>query len=122
METLHLLIIGGGNVAFEKLNTVMQNSPATFVHLVAISINDKIYELASEYSNIIIDERPYTVLDLEESDIVIAAVNNIITSEQIRADAHSKGKLVNVADKPELCDFYLSSLSLIHISEPTRQA
>ncbi|HEX7458510.1 MAG TPA: bifunctional precorrin-2 dehydrogenase/sirohydrochlorin ferrochelatase, partial [Ginsengibacter sp.] len=110
LETLRLLIIGGGNVAFEKLNTVMQNSPATFVHLVAISINDKIYELASEYSNIIIDERPYTVLDLEESDIVIAAVNNIITSEQIRADAHSKGKLVNVADKPELCDFYLSSI------------
>lgn len=110
LETLRLLIIGGGNVAFEKLNTVMQNSPATFVHLVAISINDKIYELASEYSNIIIDEKPYTVLDLEESDIVIAAVNNIITSEQIRADAHSKGKLVNVADKPELCDFYLSSI------------
>ena len=40
METLRLLIIGGGNVAFEKLNAVIQNSPATFVHLVAISIDD----------------------------------------------------------------------------------
>ena len=25
-------------------------------------------------------------------------------------DAKAKGKLVNVADKPELCDFYLSSV------------
>jgi siroheme synthase-like protein len=110
METLRLLIIGGGNVAFEKLNSVIQNSPATFIHLVAITINDNIYELANGFSNIIIDERPYTIQDLEESDIVIAAVNNIITSAQIRDDAHSKGKLVNIADKPELCDFYLSSV------------
>ena len=110
METLRLLIIGGGNVALEKLNTVVQNSPSTSIHLVGISIDDRIYETANNYSNIIIDERPYTIRDLEESDIVIAAVNNIATSEQIRNDAHSRGKLVNVADKPELCDFYLSSV------------
>ena len=31
-------------------------------------------------------------------------------SSQIRDEAKSRGKLVNVADKPELCDFYLSSV------------
>ena len=41
---------------------------------------------------------------------MIAAVNDITISEQIRDDAHRAGKLVNVADKPELCDFYLSSV------------
>ena len=34
----------------------------------------------------------------------------LLISEQIRDDAHRAGKLVNVADKPELCDFYLSSI------------
>ena len=47
---------------------------------------------------------------MEDADIVIAAVNDITISEQIRDDAHRAGKLVNVADKPELCDFYLSSV------------
>ena len=110
LESLRLLIIGGGNVALEKLSTVAENSPATTIHLVSISVHDKIYEIAKDLSNIIIEERPYLISDFDDADIVIAAVNNIATSEQIRNDAHQKGKLVNVADKPELCDFYLSSI------------
>ena len=69
-----------------------------------------IYELAKDFSNITIDERPYSFTDIEDADIVIAAVNDITISEQIRDDAHRAGKLVNVADNPELCDFYLSSV------------
>ncbi len=110
LETLRLLIIGGGNVALEKLLAVAQNSPATKIHLVSETVHDKIYVLANELPNIFIEERPYSIVDIEQADIVIAAVNNIATSEQIKADVHLKGKLVNVADKPELCDFYLSSI------------
>jgi uncharacterized protein len=110
METLRLLIIGGGNVAFEKLSAVVANSPATIIHLVGINVQESIYDLAKNIQNIIIEERPYTYIDLEESDIVIAAVNDMTTSKQIREEAHRAGKLVNVADKPELCDFYLSSV------------
>src|SRR4029078_13196177 len=43
-------------------------------------------------------------------DIVIAPVNDITTSKRISDDAKQKGKLINVADKPELCDFYLGSI------------
>ncbi len=110
LETLRLLIIGGGNVALEKLMAVSENSPATLIHLVGINVDDKIYELAKQNTNVIIEERPYSMGDIEEADIIIAAVNDIATSEQIRSDAHQKSKLVNVADKPELCDFYLSSI------------
>jgi len=35
------------------------------------------------------------------------AVNDRGASEAIRSEAKAKGKLVNVADKPDLCDFYL---------------
>lgn len=110
LESLRLLIIGGGNVALEKLNAVLQNSPTASIHIVSIEVHNKIYELANGQSNIIIDERPYSAEDFENADIVIAAVNDIITSGHIRNDAHIAGRLVNVADKPELCDFYLSSI------------
>jgi hypothetical protein len=110
LERLRLLIIGGGFVALEKLKAVAQNSPSTSIHLVGISVQDKIYEIAEGLTNITIEERPYTITDIERADIIIAAVNDIIMSEIIQNDAHLAGRLVNVADKPELCDFYLSSI------------
>ncbi len=110
LETLRLLIIGGGNVALEKLNAVATNSPETSIHLVGTTVQDIIYERSKNISKIKIEERPYSFADIEDTDIVIAAVNDIAISEQIRDDAHRAGKLVNVADKPELCDFYLSSI------------
>ena len=110
METLKLLIIGGGKVALEKLLAVIQNSPATSIHLVGKTVDNSIYEAANNIANIVIEERDYTVKDIEDADIIIAAVNDISTSEQIRTEAHKKSKLVNVADKPALCDFYLSSI------------
>ena len=42
--------------------------------------------------------------------VVIVAVNDPDASAEISRAAKQKGKLVNVADKPELCDFYLSSI------------
>lgn len=41
---------------------------------------------------------------------MIAAVNDLSLARQIYDDCHAKGLLVNIADKPELCDFYLSSV------------
>ena len=37
-------------------------------------------------------------------------VNDEKESERIRGMAKARKKLVNVADKPELCDFYMSSI------------
>jgi len=110
LEELSLLIIGGGNVALEKLNAVLNNSPQTKIKLVSTQISNAIKEVAQEKDTIALIEREYNIDDFDDADIVIAAVNNIKTSEQIRDDAHRKGKLVNLADKPELCDFYLSSI------------
>ena len=110
LEHLRLLIIGAGNVGLEKLQAVIQNSPSTNIRIVSVKVHEKIFEIAAAHPNIIIEQKPYSIIDLEDSDIIIAAVNNLNTSEKIRQDAHKAGKLVNVADKPELCDFYLSSV------------
>ena len=110
LEELRLLIVGGGNVGLEKLNAVVHNSPATSIRLVAITISDDVRRVAEEYPNLQLIERAFKTEDLDEADLVILAVNDRDTSAQIRAEAKSKGKLVNVADKPDLCDFYLGSI------------
>jgi hypothetical protein len=110
LQDLSLLIIGGGNVALEKLTSVLNNSPQTKIKLVSIQLCEAIKKIAEQKETIKLIERPYTICDIEEADLIIAAVNNLQTSAQIKSDADEKGKLVNVADKPELCDFYLGSI------------
>lgn len=110
METLRLLIIGGGNVGLEKLTAIAENCPATAIHLVSITVIKEIYKLAEQLPQITIEERPYTIADIENADIIIAAVNDKAVSSAIRGEAKSREKLINVADQPALCDFYLSSI------------
>ena len=110
LEQLRLLVVGGGNVGLEKLNAVVHNSPATKIRLIAISISEDIKRLAELYPGLQLIERAYQTQDLDDADIVIVAVNDRNTSELIRLEAKAKGKLVNVADKPDLCDFYLGSI------------
>lgn len=110
LEKLSLLIVGGGYVGMEKLTAVLQNSPEANVKLVATVISNEIKTLSKNYPKLILIERPYQSDDIDGADIVIAAVNDRAISEQVVADAKQKNKLVNAADKPDLCDFYLSSV------------
>ena len=105
LEQLRLLIIGGGKVALEKLHAVLQNSPATKITMVAIEFTGPARNAAIHCDNVELIERAYESSDLDDADVIIIAVDDAFTSEQIRNDAHEKGKLVNVADKPDLCDF-----------------
>ena len=110
LENLSLLIVGGGYVGMEKLNAVLQNSPEANIRLVATQISDEIKLLAAKYPKVELIERPYEATDIDEADIVIAAVNDLSVSQQVSQDAKERGKLVNAADKPDLCDFYLGSV------------
>ena len=110
LERLRLLIVGGGKVCLEKLQAVLQNSPATPLTVVATEISAPVRALAALHPNIRLLERPYHPSDLEYADIAIVAVNDREISESVARDAKIKGVLVNVADTPDLCDFYLSSI------------
>jgi siroheme synthase-like protein len=110
LENLRVLIVGGGAVGYEKLNAVISNSPATRVKVVAEAIREEIFTLAERNHNINLAERLYQVNDLDDSDLVIIAVGDIEISRVIRRDAKERSVLVNVADQPELCDFYLGSV------------
>ncbi|MFT4094758.1 MAG: TSUP family transporter [Niabella sp.] len=110
LEELTLLVIGGGTIGLEKLQAVIKNAPETRIRLVAIDIADAVKRFAEIYPRITLEQRPYEKEDICNADLVIAAVNDINVATRIKADADVYGKLVNVADKPELCDFYLGSV------------
>ncbi|MCW3091013.1 MAG: hypothetical protein JWP81_2082 [Ferruginibacter sp.] len=110
LENLSLLIVGGGYVGMEKLRAVLQNSPGANIRIVATHISDEIKVVVAENKQVELIERPYQSTDIDGMDLIIAAVNDLAVSEQVSRDAKEKGKLVNAADKPGLCDFYLGSV------------
>jgi uncharacterized protein len=110
LEELKVLLVGGGKVGAEKLGALLGNSPAAPVTVVAISISDEVRRLAKNHPNVTLHERAFEVTDLENKDLVVIAVNEKESSLAIRAAAKEKKILVNVADTPEQCDFYLSSI------------
>ncbi len=110
LEELHVLLVGAGNVGLEKLQAILNNAPATSITIIAADINEEIKKLASEHSTILLIERNFEPADLDNKDLVIVAVNDTNVSGYIRVLAKQKKILVNVADNPDLCDFYLGSI------------
>lgn len=110
LEVLELLLVGAGKVGHEKLSAVLANSPAARVAVVATQISEAVRELAATHPNVTLEERAFEIIDLEGKDLVIIAVNEKGVSQAIREVARERKILVNAADTPDQCDFYLSSV------------
>jgi precorrin-2 dehydrogenase / sirohydrochlorin ferrochelatase len=110
LEELDTLIVGGGNVGLEKLNALLKSSPGARVTLVAPLIKDEIRQLAASSQYIRLIERKFRVRDLQSKDLVLLATDDHNLHSRIRKLARKKKLLVNVADTPALCDFYLGSV------------
>lgn len=109
-ENLQVLLIGGGVIAKEKLDSILFNSPKTHIKLVAKEILPEIKELAKFYPNISLIERAFEEADFQNVQVVFAAINDATLAAEIQSMAHKKNLLVNNADKPNYCDFYLGSV------------
>lgn len=107
---MHVLLVGAGKVGLEKLHAILSNAPATSVTVVANEISTEIKELALIHPSIILIQRNFEPDDLDDKDIVIVAVDDHNVSSYIRVLAKQKKLFLNVADTPDLCDFYLGSI------------
>lgn len=110
LEKLNVLLIGGGKVGLEKLNALVQNAPSAAITVVAKEFSEHFKFFASAYPDVELIEREFEPDDLENKNLVIVAVNDAEASKYIRDAAKVKNLLVNVADNPVLCDFYLGSI------------
>lgn len=110
LEELHTLLVGGGNVGLEKLTALLNSSPAAKVTVVAGIIRQPLKDLASSHPAVRLVERNYRRTDLSGKDLVILATDNPDLHKRIRTEARKQHILINVADTPDLCDFYLGSV------------
>lgn len=108
-DKIQMLIVGGGEVAHEKLSFLLKSSPKSQVKLVATFYRAQTKVLIDNF-NLPHQIKAYNKSDLSQVNIVIAATDSKEVNQQIYADARALGILVNVADTPEFCDFYLGGI------------
>ncbi|MEY8869611.1 bifunctional precorrin-2 dehydrogenase/sirohydrochlorin ferrochelatase [Meridianimaribacter flavus] len=109
MHSINTLIVGGGYVALEKLTFLLKSSPNAKVTMVANFFRSDVITLAKQFDVKLI-KMSYHDSFLLDQDLIIAATDNPEVNKQIYNDAKSNHILVNVADTPELCDFYLGGI------------
>jgi precorrin-2 dehydrogenase / sirohydrochlorin ferrochelatase len=110
LEQLDVLLVGGGNIGLEKLTSILNNSPQVKLTIVADRILPEIWEMASNSSRIRIFPRKFEMQDMLGKDLVFLATDDRSLHEKIREEARKRKILLNVADTPDLCDFYLGSI------------
>jgi siroheme synthase-like protein len=110
LNELHTVLIGAGNVGLEKLTAILNNSKNARVTVIAEQVIPAVYDLTTLYPGVKIVQKSFIDTDLDGGDIVIAATDNSELNRYIREAARQRKLLINVADKPNLCDFYLGSI------------
>jgi siroheme synthase-like protein len=110
LNELHTLLVGAGNVGLEKLTTILNNSTEAKVTVIAETVSEEVYQMAERFPKVNIFKKSFAEDDLKDVNIVVVATGNEALNNYIRQLAKQHNLLINVADKPSLCDFYLGSI------------
>jgi precorrin-2 dehydrogenase/sirohydrochlorin ferrochelatase len=107
LEGKKVLIVGGGQIAEEKLFGVLRS--ATDVTVVAPQISEKIRGWAEQglLKHVADEYRPGLV---REYFLVIAATDSQTVNQAIYQEAKEAGILCNAVDDPQYCDFYAPAI------------
>ncbi|HRZ86567.1 MAG TPA: NAD(P)-dependent oxidoreductase [bacterium] len=98
MKGRDVLIVGGGNVAGQKIASLLRFTRR--ITVVAPEISDAVRK--SGVKRIV---REYRSGDLRGKGIVYACTGSAALNRRIRRDARAAGVLVNVVDNPAMSDF-----------------
>lgn len=111
LDRVNMLIVGGGEVALEKLHFILKSSPNAQIDVVAPDFNPQVDELIKKYPRSIQKfKKPFDSDSIQDHQLVVAATNISSVNKEVYRAAKLKRALVNVADTPELCDFYMGSI------------
>ena len=104
-----VLLIGGGEVAERKLDLLLKaNASVTIVSPEFTSYIEELF--VNKNINPIKDYYNIKYLNSSSFAFVIAATNDESLNEQVAKDANDNKILVNVVDKPKICDFIFPSI------------
>ncbi len=106
LKDRRVLLIGGGNVALEKLEKLVDFTKD--VDVISKGVSNEFKTFAKRY-NIQIDKREYRYGDISNYDIVIVATNTVNIHKEIYEESRSSRILVNSVDNTAYCDFIFPS-------------
>lgn len=108
-KQLEVLIVGAGFVAEEKLTFLLKSSPDAKVTMVSPMFREGTLELAKT-GNVNLIKDVYKNSYLDGKHIVIATTDRPEVNIEIYKDCRAQNTLVNVADNPPYCDFYMGGI------------
>ena len=101
-----ILLIGGGYIALEKLEKIIDFTQNIIV--ITKKISPAFLEFANRH-NIVIEQKSYKTGDIDGFDIVIVATNTIDLHKEIYTESRNSRILVNSVDDTAYCDFIFPS-------------
>jgi precorrin-2 dehydrogenase/sirohydrochlorin ferrochelatase len=103
----HCLAVGGGKVAEPRIETLLAAKANVLV--IAPKVTSSIHQWAKE-KKLVWEERPFELHDLDGMGLVVCATSSAATNRAVFEESQNRGVLCNVADEPELSDFYFPTV------------
>ncbi len=106
LDASKILIVGGGSIAYEKLDHLLDFTDDITVIATTLSkpMRERIHKEALIY-----EERPYRQGDIAQYSIVIIAVDDLALQEAIYHESKAYRCLCNAVDSVDFCDFIFPS-------------
>ncbi|CAH1001622.1 Siroheme synthase [Neolewinella maritima] len=135
LDRLQLLVVGAGQVGEEKLRFILKSSPNAQVTVIAPWMGEDLRAALDGYDKgagspvpgrsqegaagvwhtteegrVAYYAREFRPEDVQQADLVVAATDIRAVNRAVYDAAKAARRLCNIADTPELCDFYLGSI------------
>jgi len=106
LDNKKILIVGGGYIAYEKLEHLLDFTQD--ISVVALEFSDDMSKMIKD-NNLNFEQRAYKVGDIAEYAIVIVAVDDIPLQSEIFQESKQYNCLCNSVDSTAYCDFIFPS-------------
>jgi len=107
LDDLKILIIGGGNIAFEKCYHLLDFTKN--IEVIALDFNIQMKKLIND-NNLKYTQRKYKKDDIKDFNIVITAIDDIALQKSIFFETKQYPNCqCNSVDSPKYCDFIFPS-------------
>ncbi|HUS12606.1 MAG TPA: bifunctional precorrin-2 dehydrogenase/sirohydrochlorin ferrochelatase [Pyrinomonadaceae bacterium] len=107
LKSRRVVVIGGGEVAERKVRSLLDTGAA--ITVISPDLSSELMSLASA-GRIDFQHRNYTPGDCKGASLVLSATDDPEVNRAVSAEARATGVLLNTADQPALCDFFMPAI------------